>query len=178
MLRRPAAISAISGRARISREPNARSFAAPAWRRADPRVRVIAGLGAGLVNPPLASTAIGVVRPQVAGMASGINSTFRQIGIATSIAALGSILTTREAGIAGAAHSTAFISALNELFLISGLLALSTGALALVLIRQRDFVADSLEPVIDANASPNPVANSFPAHEGRGQKNSNERTAA
>jgi EmrB/QacA subfamily drug resistance transporter len=54
---------------------------------------VVAGLGAGLVNPPLASTAIGVVPPRRAGMASGVNSTFRQIGIATGIAALGSIFT-------------------------------------------------------------------------------------
>jgi EmrB/QacA subfamily drug resistance transporter len=51
----------------------------------------IAGLGSGMVNPPLASTAIGVVPPQQAGMASGANSTFRQVGIATGIAALGSI---------------------------------------------------------------------------------------
>ena len=32
---------------------------------------IVAGLGGGLVNPPLASTAIGVVPPQKAGMASG-----------------------------------------------------------------------------------------------------------
>jgi len=54
---------------------------------------IIGGLGGGLVNPPLASTAIGVVPPQKAGMASGVNSTFRQVGIATGIAALGSIFT-------------------------------------------------------------------------------------
>ena len=52
---------------------------------------IVGGLGAGLVNPPLASTAIGVVPPAKAGMASGVNSTFRQIGIAAGIAALGSI---------------------------------------------------------------------------------------
>jgi hypothetical protein len=52
---------------------------------------IVSGLGAGLVNPPLASTAIGVVPPHQAGMASGVNSTFRQVGIATGIAALGSI---------------------------------------------------------------------------------------
>jgi len=44
-----------------------------------------------MVNPPLASTAIGVAPPHQAGMASGVNSTFRQIGIATGVAALGSI---------------------------------------------------------------------------------------
>jgi hypothetical protein len=54
---------------------------------------IVAGLGGGLVNPPLASTAIGVVPPDKAGMASGVSSTFRQIGIATGIAALGSVFT-------------------------------------------------------------------------------------
>ncbi|MDQ6606655.1 MAG: MFS transporter [Actinomycetota bacterium] len=52
---------------------------------------IIAGAGTGMINPPLASTAIGVVTPDRAGMASGINSTFRQIGIATGIAGLGSL---------------------------------------------------------------------------------------
>ena len=52
---------------------------------------IVAGLGVGLVNPALASTAIGVVPPQRSGMASGINNTFRQVGIATGIAALGAI---------------------------------------------------------------------------------------
>ena len=44
-----------------------------------------------MINPPLVSTAVGVVAPARAGMASGVNSTFRQVGIATGIAALGSI---------------------------------------------------------------------------------------
>ncbi len=52
---------------------------------------IIGGLAVGLVNPPLASTAVGVVAPQRAGMASGINSTFRQVGIATGIALLGAL---------------------------------------------------------------------------------------
>ena len=52
---------------------------------------IVAGVGVGLVNPPLASTAVGVVPPQQAGMASGINSTFRQVGIATGIALLGTL---------------------------------------------------------------------------------------
>jgi hypothetical protein len=52
---------------------------------------ILAGAGVGLVNPPLASTAVGVVKPQQAGMASGISSTFRQVGIATGIALLGTL---------------------------------------------------------------------------------------
>ena len=52
---------------------------------------VCAGAGIGMVNPPLASTAIGVVEPVRSGMASGINTTFRQVGIATGIAGLGAV---------------------------------------------------------------------------------------
>jgi len=54
---------------------------------------ILAGVGAGLINVPLASTAVGVVPAERAGMASGINSTLRQVGIATGVAALGTILT-------------------------------------------------------------------------------------
>ena len=52
---------------------------------------LVAGVGIGLVNPPLASTAVGVVTRAAHGMASGINNTFRQVGIATGIAGLGAI---------------------------------------------------------------------------------------
>jgi hypothetical protein len=56
---------------------------------------IIAGIGVGFINPPLASTAVGVVRHDRAGMASGINSTFRQVGIATGIALLGTLFSNR-----------------------------------------------------------------------------------
>jgi hypothetical protein len=75
---------------------------------------VIAGAGIGLVNPSLATTAIGVVPPQRSGMASGINNTFRQVGIATGIAVLGAIfesdisrdLAPKHAGTPAAGHAT------------------------------------------------------------------------
>jgi len=56
---------------------------------------IVGGIGIGLVNAPLASTAVSVVEPRRAGMASGINNTFRQVGIATGIAALGAIFQDR-----------------------------------------------------------------------------------
>jgi EmrB/QacA subfamily drug resistance transporter len=56
---------------------------------------IVGGAGVGMVNPPLASTAVGVVRPDRAGMASGINSTFRQVGIATGIALLGTLFSNK-----------------------------------------------------------------------------------
>jgi EmrB/QacA subfamily drug resistance transporter len=54
---------------------------------------LVAGIGSGMVNPPLASTAVGVVEPHRSGMASGVNTTIRQIGIAVGIAVYGSIFT-------------------------------------------------------------------------------------
>src|SRR6185312_7228131 len=54
---------------------------------------IVAGVGSGMVNPPLASTAVGVVPVHRSGMASGVNQTFRQIGMAVGIALYGSIFT-------------------------------------------------------------------------------------
>jgi EmrB/QacA subfamily drug resistance transporter len=52
---------------------------------------LVAGVGIGTINPSIANAAIGVVAAARSGMASGISSTFRQVGIATGIAGLGAI---------------------------------------------------------------------------------------
>ncbi len=69
---------------------------------------IVAGVGAGFVNVPLAATAVGVVEPARAGMASGINSTFRQVGTATGVAVLGSIFASHVRSSAGHAIQGAF----------------------------------------------------------------------
>ena len=56
---------------------------------------IVAGIGIGAVNPVLASSAISVVPPERSGMASGANNTFRQVGIATGIAGLGTVFQTQ-----------------------------------------------------------------------------------
>jgi EmrB/QacA subfamily drug resistance transporter len=56
---------------------------------------IAAGIGIGTVNPVLASSAISVVPPERSGMASGANNTFRQVGIATGIAGLGTVFQTQ-----------------------------------------------------------------------------------
>ncbi len=81
---------------------------------------LLCGAGIGLTAAPLASTAVGVMPPWKAGMASGINTTFRQLGLATGIAALGAIFqqqirTHVTAGLAHtpiAAHSKTFANAI------------------------------------------------------------------
>lgn len=143
---------------------------------------IVAGTGIGLTNPPLASTAISVVRRERSGMASGINNTMRQVGVATGIAGLGATLQERiqasflasssgahvparavpgivealatgriKAVAAGAppqfravaTHdaATAFLSGLNDIFLIGAVIAFAGSAAALVLVRGKDFVA-------------------------------------
>jgi EmrB/QacA subfamily drug resistance transporter len=136
---------------------------------------IVAGAGIGLTNPAIASTAVGVVDPRRTGMASGINSTFRQVGIATGIAALGAIFQSlvaskildalaasggaRPAGaqfppaavlaqgdprVLGSAHEafvTGWTGALNEILVISAVVALAGAVAALVLVRRQDFVA-------------------------------------
>jgi hypothetical protein len=141
---------------------------------------IVAGAGIGIVNPNLAQAAIAVVDPRQSGMASGINSTFRQVGIATGIAALGAVFQSRVqdkvmAALAGtpvASHASAiaqgvasgggrealtsvpaqsrdivqhaathaFVSGLNELFVIGAVLAFAGALLTFALVRQSDFV--------------------------------------
>jgi EmrB/QacA subfamily drug resistance transporter len=52
---------------------------------------IVAGIGIGMVNPVLASATVSVVPPERSGMASGSSATFRQVGMATGIAALGAV---------------------------------------------------------------------------------------
>ncbi len=85
---------------------------------------LLAGAGIGMINPPLASTAVGVVHHSRSGMASGINNTFRQVGIATGVAGLGAVfqhqivvktsaaLATQGGGAHAFAHSPSFSKAL------------------------------------------------------------------
>jgi predicted MFS family arabinose efflux permease len=140
---------------------------------------IFAGIGVGLVNPPLASTAVGVVPPARAGMGSGINSTFRQIGIATGIAGLGAlfqellsakvsgalarvpaeVLATGSPRVAGPspaaqhAYLEAFTGALNDLFLVAAVVAFVGGVCSAVLIRRRDFIAAQERPRAAAPAA-------------------------
>jgi EmrB/QacA subfamily drug resistance transporter len=131
---------------------------------------LLGGLGVGLTNPAIASTAVGVVEPRRAGMASGVNSTFRQVGIATGIAGLGAIfqgtITHRildalgqgegaklppsevlaqgnAQAVPGPFHEaflTGWTGALNEILVVAAVLALAGAVASLVLVRARDLV--------------------------------------
>jgi EmrB/QacA subfamily drug resistance transporter len=121
---------------------------------------ILAGAGIGMVNPSLAQAAVGVVPPERSGMASGINSTFRQVGIATGIAGLGAVfqelLTSKIPHVPGEVLATgnpnfvrgvprheylaAYTDSLSTLFVIAAVVALTAGVLSLALTRQSDFI--------------------------------------
>jgi EmrB/QacA subfamily drug resistance transporter len=56
---------------------------------------LVAGIGIGVANPGIGQAAIAVVPVERAGMGSGVNTTFRQVGIATGIASLGAVFQAR-----------------------------------------------------------------------------------
>ena len=58
---------------------------------------IVAGIGAGLLNPVIADVAVSVVSKDRSGMAAGINDTFRQVAIAVGVAAWGAIFLARGA---------------------------------------------------------------------------------
>jgi len=98
---------------------------------------LIGGIGIGMVNPPLATTAVSVVPVQRAGMAAGVNNTFRQVGIATGIAGLGAIFQTyyRPGG-----TPAQFVHGLNDILLVATFVAAAGAVLAFALVRGEDFV--------------------------------------
>jgi EmrB/QacA subfamily drug resistance transporter len=137
---------------------------------------IFIGIGAGIVNPSVAAAALGTVPVAKSGMASGLNSTFRLLGVAIGVALLGAVVESRvadsleqslpaaphalvdvvatgnvEAAVAGAppgledqvavAAETAFVAGFDEIQLVSAAIAFAGAVLALVLVRQRDFVA-------------------------------------
>jgi EmrB/QacA subfamily drug resistance transporter len=53
---------------------------------------IFIGIGAGIVNPSVAAAALGTVPVAKSGMASGLNSTFRLLGVAVGVALLGAVV--------------------------------------------------------------------------------------
>ncbi len=150
---------------------------------------LLSGAGIGLLNPVIADVALSVVPKERSGMASGINDTSRQLGVAVGVAAWGAIFlargASRAAGIAagtplaandrarglieaasgGELHSAVrtlpgglqhlatsaaragFLSGLNEILLIGGIVAIAGALLSLLLVREREIEREAPEPL-------------------------------
>jgi EmrB/QacA subfamily drug resistance transporter len=82
---------------------------------------LVAGAAVGLINPVVADVAVSVVPKEQSGMASGINDTFRQVGVAVGIAVWGAIFVGRGAAKVseltagtGGAHPRALVEAASS----------------------------------------------------------------
>jgi EmrB/QacA subfamily drug resistance transporter len=92
---------------------------------------LVSGAGVGLISPALAAAMVSVLPIERSGLASGINNTFRQTGIAAGIAGLGAIFQRHDPDPAG------FAAGLNDVFLVAAGMAALAAVAALLLIRVR-----------------------------------------
>jgi predicted MFS family arabinose efflux permease len=99
---------------------------------------VVIGVGVGLANPLVTFAHLGVLPPAQGGLASALNNTARQIGLAIGIAVLGALL---EAGLRDGGGGRAFADGVGELLLISAGLSLLGALAAALLVSQRDMWA-------------------------------------
>lgn len=123
--------------------------AGSAWTVALPGL-VLCGLGFGLANPTVAAVTLAVADPDRIATATGMNSTFRQVGVATGVAAQGAIfdhalrLPSGGAGsAAGAVPSGEIVAryaeALDRVFVAGALIAGIGALLAALLVRAATY---------------------------------------
>jgi EmrB/QacA subfamily drug resistance transporter len=81
---------------------------------------LVGGVAIGTISPALAAAMVGVLSVERSGVASGINNTFRQLGIAVGIAGLGAIFTAGDDVVAG----------LNAVFAVAAAVAFAGAVVA------------------------------------------------
>ncbi len=89
---------------------------------------LVGGLAVGVISPALAAAMVAVLPVERSGVASGINNTFRQLGIAIGIAGLGAIF---EHNASGAASLRAgIVAGLDAVLLVAAAVALVAAVVA------------------------------------------------
>lgn len=117
---------------------------------------VLCGLGFGLANPTVAAVTLAVAPADRAATATGMNSTFRQVGVASGVAALGAIFDhalsrageaapTAAGSPVSVALQDAYGVALDRVFVAGSVIATAGAVLAFTLVR-RDAGAAAVEP--------------------------------
>jgi hypothetical protein len=87
----------------------------------------VGGLAVGVISPALAAAMVAVLPVERSGVASGINNTFRQLGIAFGIAGLGAIF---EHNARGAPNLLAgIVAGLDAVLLVAAAVALIAAAI-------------------------------------------------
>jgi EmrB/QacA subfamily drug resistance transporter len=90
---------------------------------------VVGGLAIGVISPALAAAMVGVLSADQVGLASGINNTFRQLGIAVGIAVLGAVFTHHAGG-----GLPGLVDGLNAVFAVAAAVAAAGAVIAWLLL--------------------------------------------
>jgi hypothetical protein len=109
---------------------------------------ILAMIGTGLFNPAVSAVALGSAPPAQAGLAAGVNDTFRQAGIAVGVAALGALIPAADA-FGGDAGS--YVGGLHDALWVGAVVAFA-GAIGAWMLIRKDY-SPSLE-----EAEPRPAA--------------------
>lgn len=124
------------------------------WTRLLPGL-LLGGIAVGMISPALAAAMVSVLPVQRGGLSSGINNTFRQLGIAIGIAGLGAIFH-HHAG--EGATASGVIDGLNDVVLVAAAIALLAAAVAWPLLRGQRSTAPHPDERPRSPADEPPVA--------------------
>jgi len=114
---------------------------------------LLAGIGTGILNPTVSALALGSLDGSQSGLAAGANDTFRNVGTAVGIAALGAMVQSHAS--IGAGSPEAFVTGYHHALIVGSIVAgVASGGVAVLLRRQRIPVdADRATEVIPVNAA-------------------------
>lgn len=126
---------------------------------------VLFGLGSGLINPPITTTAVSGMPPSQAGVAAAVASTARQVGGTLGVAVLGALASGGAAGALGPGFTNAthvswwIVVALGVVILIVGTVTTTAWANDTAMRTAGRFRDDAPAPASPpAPAEPAPVA--------------------
>ncbi|RSM64086.1 MFS transporter [Kibdelosporangium aridum] len=103
----------------------------------------VAGVGVAVTGQALPGAIMATVPHHRAGMASGALNTFRQLGMAVGVAVLGTVV----------AHAPTFESGLETSYVVSGVVGLVVGVIALAVVTSRNTVHNpKVEQVLGTEA--------------------------
>jgi EmrB/QacA subfamily drug resistance transporter len=112
---------------------------------------IVVGAGTGLFNPALSNVALSVVSERESGLAAGVNDTFRQMGIAVGIAALGALIPARDA--LGSGSAGGYVAGLHSALIVATIVAAAGAVGTLALIGRRSSAKRPLPVSVDALAT-------------------------
>jgi hypothetical protein len=112
---------------------------------------LVVGAGTGLFNPALSNVALSVVTDRESGLAAGVNDTFRQMGIAVGIAALGAMIPARDA--LGSGSAGGYVAGLHSALIVATTVAAVGAVGTMALIGRRSSTKRPVSVGVDALAT-------------------------